>query len=154
MKFIKRFIFVLILLLIAFFVYRLINPSAAKALLYDVKSFSNDTLGTHFSLSGELLQSTWVILDSTGVLVQDTWMMQEITGDDELLLENMELPAENFDTEPSLTWTVVSTPTATTPSPTPTTTPTTQPTTTPKTTTTPKWLSSQDIRDLQTLFGN
>jgi len=66
----------------------------------------------------------------------------------------MELPAENFDTEPSLTWTVVSTPTATTPSPTPTTTPTTQPTTTPKTTTTPKWLSSQDIRDLQTLFGN
>jgi hypothetical protein len=42
MKFIKRLIFVFILLLLAFFVYRLVNPSAAKDLLQDMKSFSND----------------------------------------------------------------------------------------------------------------
>ena len=58
MRFIKRLIFVILLLLIAFFVYRLINPTAAKELLYDIKSFSNTTIGTHFSLSGEVLVET------------------------------------------------------------------------------------------------
>gem|GEM_PF-1736506 len=53
MKFIKRFIFVILLLLIAFFIYRLISPTAAKELLHDLKSFSNDKMGTHFTLSGE-----------------------------------------------------------------------------------------------------
>jgi hypothetical protein len=54
MRFVKRFIFVLILLLIAFFIYRLVNPTAAKELLFDLKTFSNDKIGTHFSLSGEI----------------------------------------------------------------------------------------------------
>jgi hypothetical protein len=51
MRFIKRFIFVILLLIIAFFIYRLISPKAAKELLFDLKSFSNDKIGTHFSLS-------------------------------------------------------------------------------------------------------
>lgn len=51
MRFIKRLFFVTILLVIAFFFYRLINPAGAKALLYDIKSFFNTTIGTHFSLT-------------------------------------------------------------------------------------------------------
>jgi hypothetical protein len=58
MRFIKRLIFIFILLLIAFFIYRLINPTAAKDLLYDLKSFSNTTIGTHFSLSGGTITAT------------------------------------------------------------------------------------------------
>jgi hypothetical protein len=58
MRFIKRLIFVVLLLVIAFFIYRLISPTAAKELLYDIKSFSNDKIGTHFSLSGEVLLET------------------------------------------------------------------------------------------------
>jgi len=52
MRFIKRLIFVVFLLVAAFFVYRVISPTAAKELLYDLKSFANDTIGTHFSLNG------------------------------------------------------------------------------------------------------
>jgi hypothetical protein len=48
MKFIKRLIFVIILLLLAFLVYRLINPSAAKELVQDMKTFSDDRFGTEF----------------------------------------------------------------------------------------------------------
>ncbi len=58
MKFIKRLIFVIILLLIAFFIYRLISPKAANELLRDLKSFSNTTIGTHFVLSGQTLVVT------------------------------------------------------------------------------------------------
>ena len=58
MRFIKRLIFVVLLLVIAFFVYRLVNPTAAKELLYDIKSLSNNTIGTHFALSGEVLVET------------------------------------------------------------------------------------------------
>jgi hypothetical protein len=54
MRFLKRFIFVVILLVLAFFIYRLISPKAANQLLLDIKTFSNDTVGTHFSLSGEV----------------------------------------------------------------------------------------------------
>lgn len=72
MKFIKRLLFILFLLIVAFFVYRLINPTAAKELLYDLKSFSNDTIGTHFSLSGEVLETTGVVLDLTGTIVEST----------------------------------------------------------------------------------
>lgn len=55
MRFIKRFIFVIILLLIAFFIYRLISPQGAKQLLYDLKLSSNSTIGTEFPLSGDVL---------------------------------------------------------------------------------------------------
>jgi hypothetical protein len=58
MRFIKRFIFVIVLLLIAFFLYRLISPKAANQLLFDLKNFSNTSIGTHFSLSGEIIQTT------------------------------------------------------------------------------------------------
>jgi len=58
MRFIKRLIFVIILLVIAFFIYRLINPKAANALLHDMKSFSNQRIGTHFSLSGTIITIT------------------------------------------------------------------------------------------------
>ncbi|MEI6672975.1 MAG: hypothetical protein WCL02_06720 [bacterium] len=58
MRFIKRFFFIIFLLLIAFFVYRLISPKAANALLFDLKTFSNDKIGTHFILSGEILVTT------------------------------------------------------------------------------------------------
>lgn len=51
MRFIKRFIFVLILLVIAFFIYRRISPKAANNLLDDLKTLSNNTIGTNFSLS-------------------------------------------------------------------------------------------------------
>ena len=72
MRFIKRLIFVIILLLIAFFIYRLISPTAAKELLYDLKTFSNTMIGTHFTLSGEVLATTGTVLDMTGALIEDT----------------------------------------------------------------------------------
>jgi hypothetical protein len=58
MRFVKRFIFVVILLVLAFFIYRLISPKAANQLLLDIKTFSNDTIGTRFSLSGEVIVAT------------------------------------------------------------------------------------------------
>jgi len=58
MRFIKRLIFIIVLLLVAFFVYRLINPTAAKALLYDLATFSNTRLHTHFTLNNIPLVAT------------------------------------------------------------------------------------------------
>jgi hypothetical protein len=104
MRFIKRLIFVLLLLVIAFFIYRLISPQSAQQLLYDLKLSSNSTLGTQFPLSGEVIVTSWVVLDLTGVLVEDTWALQEITGDEELLLSDFELLLED-----DRTWTVTTT---------------------------------------------
>ena len=109
MRFIKKLIFIIILLLLAFFVYRLINPLAANALLHDLKSFSNTNIGTHFSLTGEVIENTWINLDVTGTILESTWALQELTGDEELLLNDTQLSWENVD-ENIQTWTVVSTP--------------------------------------------
>ena len=145
MRFIKRLIFVIFLLVIAFLVYRLINPKAAKELLYDLKSFSNTTIGTHFS-TGTAIVVSWTELAVTGDVIQETWVLQETTGGDELLLNDTWVAQENFDAKASTTWTV---PSKTTP-PTPK---TTSPI--PKTTSSSsKWLSSQDIRDIKNLLQN
>lgn len=141
-------IFIIVLLLLAFFVYRLISPTAAKTLLYDLKSFSNTTIGTNFSLNSKSLETTWTVLDITGTIVEETWFFQEITGDEELLLNDMLLTEENFDIQTTTTWTT---------SPvTPPTTPVTPPTTPPKTTTTSSssyGLSSQDKLDAESMLG-
>lgn len=98
MKFVKRIIFIVILLLLSFFVYRLINPSAAKTLVQDVKTFSNDTLGTHFVVTTELeeivvetwtiLQESWIVLQETDLILEDTSILQEFDDEDALLLVN------------------------------------------------------------------
>lgn len=106
MKFIKRFLFITFLLVIAFFIYRVINPSWAKALLHDLKSFSNDKIGTHFSLTGTLIQNTWSVLQDTWVVAQDAGVLipvgeglQEFTGTDSwLLLDAVDPSQENFTT--------------------------------------------------------
>lgn len=111
MKFIKRLIFVILLLVIAFFVYRLINPIAANQLLYDVKSFSNNTIGTHFSLSWWVLIETWVVLDTTGIVLDTTWIIQDSSGDEELLLNDAELPQDTgIWLVDHITWTISQTP--------------------------------------------
>jgi len=111
MRFIKRLIFVILLLVIAFFVYRLINPTAANQLLSDIKSFSNDKIGTHFILTWEILVQSWVVLDTTGTVVDTTWFLQDSSGDEQLLLNDAEL---SQDTGSSLvehtTWTISQTP--------------------------------------------
>ncbi len=104
MRFVKRFIFVVILLVLAFFIYRLISPKAANQLLLDIKTFSNDTIGTRFSLSGEVIVATWQVLDASGTLPELTWSLVEITGDDELLLTDTELSQEPITTWYSDTW--------------------------------------------------
>ncbi len=127
----------------AFFVYRVISPTAAKELLYDLKSFANDTIGTHFSLNGWVEVITWTVLDETGIVLEETWALQETTGDEELLLDDAVVTQEDFATETTTT-------TTTTPNTTTTTT-----TTTPKTTaTSSNGLSTQDMRDLKTLLQN
>lgn len=115
MRFIKRFFFIILLLLIAFFIYRLISPKAANALLFDLKTFSNDKIGTHFILSGEVLVTTWtlvdtwVIIDTTGVVLNDTWIFQENTGDELLLndTENMQNTGTALVVD---TWTITQSP--------------------------------------------
>jgi len=111
MRFIKRLIFVVLLLVIAFFVYRLVNPTAAKELLYDIKSLSNNTIGTHFALSGEVLVETWVVLDMTGIILWDTWFLEEMSGDEQLLLNDAELPQDTgISLVEEVTWTISQTP--------------------------------------------
>lgn len=96
MKFIKRLLFIVLLLLLAFFIYRLINPSAAKTLVQDVKTFSNDRFWTHFVVSTEIekiIVETWTILEETGIILQETGafledivLLQEFDDEDALLL--------------------------------------------------------------------
>jgi hypothetical protein len=62
----------LILLLIAFFIYRVINPAGAKSLLYDLKSFSNDKIGTNFSLTSDVVELTGTVIEMTGDILEDT----------------------------------------------------------------------------------
>lgn len=98
MKFIKRLLFIVLLLLLAFFIYRLINPSAAKTLVQDVKTFSNDRFWTHFVVSTEIekiIVETWTILEETGIILQETGafledivLLQEFDDEDALLLVN------------------------------------------------------------------
>lgn len=94
MRLIKRFIFVLVLLVLVFFVYRLINPSWAQALLSDLKTTSNDLFWTHFVIE-EMINVTWSLapwsVDSiTGDITGETWSLQEMTWD-ELLLDDLSL---------------------------------------------------------------
>ncbi|MFA6256372.1 MAG: hypothetical protein WC606_04265 [Candidatus Absconditabacterales bacterium] len=147
MRFIKRLVFVIILLLIAFFIYRLINPTAAKQLLFDIKTFSNDKIGTHFSLSGEILIASGVVLDETGIVLEETGALQELTGDEELLLNAAEFSGESLDTTNS---------TAGTNSKTQTTSSTTSTQTQTQTTTSSssKKLSDQENRDMKNLLEN
>ena len=118
--------------------------------MYDLKSFSNDKIGTHFSLSGEVIAETWVVLDITGTVLDDTWILEEMSGDEELLLNDSALPEESF----SETWTVSVATAVVAPTPTPT--PTSAPVpTSPKkpTTTSSNWLSTQDKRDAESMLG-
>jgi hypothetical protein len=137
--------------------------------LLDIKTFSNDTVGTHFSLSGEVAVVTWLVLDSSATLPEITWSLVEITGDDELLLTDTELPQEPIstwysDTWYSDTWWIESTGIVSSPSPviippTPSPSPSTKPTTPTKTPTpsSSNGLSTQDKRDANLIlqgFGN
>ena len=82
--------------MLAFFIYRLINPSAAKTLVQDVKTFSNDRFWTHFVVSTEIekiIVETWTILEETGIILQETGafledivLLQEFDDEDALLL--------------------------------------------------------------------
>ncbi len=162
MRFIKRFIFMVILLVIAFFAYRLINPSWATSLLYDLKSFANSSLWTNFSLTEDAQVATGDILIDTGFVIDNSWALEEVS-DEELLLGDVDLVDTTIDTvsivdswtDVPVTWTIAS-PTPSTTTTTPKTTVTTPKTTvTPKTTTTSNnWLSSKDIRDMKNLLEN
>jgi len=147
MRFIKRLIFVIFLLVIAFLVYRVIKPTAAKQLLHDLESFSNTTIGTHFSLTGITIVTSWTVLAVTGEVIENTWTLS--SGDDTLLLNDASLSQENFDTWIQETWTTSSTTTITPP-----TTPTKTTTTKKTTTTSSNGLSTQDMRDLKNLLQN
>jgi hypothetical protein len=72
MRFIKRLVVVIVLLLLAFFLYRLISPSGAKALLYDLKFLANDKIGTHFSLETNEEILTGSVIDITGLVLDET----------------------------------------------------------------------------------
>jgi hypothetical protein len=144
---------------LAFFVYRLVNPSAAKDLLQDMKSFSNDKFWTDFVITTQLEEltiETWTVLEETGVLVTNDSELQELNDEDELLLSD-ELIEENFwanETTP-IEEEVPQTP-PTTPS-VPVATPPTTTTTTTTVTTKPSsndGISKQDLIDFKTLFGN
>jgi hypothetical protein len=132
--------------------------------LLDIKTFSNDTVGTHFSLSGEVAVVTWLVLDSSATLPEITWSLVEITGDEELLLTDTELSQEIISTWYSDTWWIESTGIVSSPSPviippTPSPSPSTKPTTPTKTPTpsSSNGLSTQDKRDANLIlqgFGN
>ena len=165
MRFIKRLLFVIFLLVMAFLVYRLVSPKAAKELLFDLKTFSNDKVWTHFSLSGQVIDSPSSAIETTGaVIAEDTWIFQEITGDEEeLLLNDSPLPQDTGTSTPCPAmptvktcptgqekyvsysspdcWTYYSCRTKTT-------------TTTTKTTTSSNGLSSKDKSDLNNLLKN
>jgi hypothetical protein len=149
MRFIKRFVVVLVLLVLAFFFYRLINPTGAKALLFDLKNFSNNSIGTNFSLTQdgeEVLLDTWTVLGETGVLIDNDSVLQEIDEADELLLGDISLDEETFtDTDPVLK------DSSSTPTPTTTTTP---PPSSSTTSSSKNGLSNQDLKDFKNLFGN
>lgn len=98
MRFIKRLIFIIILLLIAFFIYRLISPQSAKQFLYDLKLSSNTTIGTQFLLTGEILDSSGLSLDVAEVVVENTWILQDISDDEQLLLNDFEFLQEDIAT--------------------------------------------------------
>ena len=102
MRFIKRLIFVVFLLVVAFFVYRLVNPNAAKDLLNDLKSFSNTNIGTHFSLSDQTLVASGAVFTETGTAAGASGL-DEMTGDEALLLNDMDLPQESFEETTSAT---------------------------------------------------
>jgi hypothetical protein len=103
MRFLKRLLFILLLLLLSFFLYRLINPTWAKALLFDLKSFSNTRLGTHFVLTDEPLTTSWSSLTITWNALSNTWILQE-TSDDELLFDDIFPPEDDSSTKSQTTW--------------------------------------------------
>lgn len=158
MTFIKRFIFICVLLVLAFFVYRLISPTSAKSFVTEIQSFLNATIGTNFSLD----DASWSLeydtspLSLTGVLV-DTWLLLVDDWEDELLLDEVSLDetlaswtiddfllVEDKKTQPS------------TPQSSSQNTPTTKPTTKPTTNTSSSSSSSleKDIKEFKDLFQN
>ncbi len=193
MRFIKRLLFVILLLVIAFFVYRLINPTAANSLLHDIKSFSNDKIGTHFSLDTKTIAASWAVSSWTvspwstlsNSSVNITWNILNDSGD-ELLLTDINASATWISATWSLSKDTSSVTTSAILSPKDTTSCPAMPTVSlcpsdqekyvsysstdcgtyyacksktpaaPKTSASSshKWLSSQDIRDLKNLFWN
>lgn len=147
MRFIKKFIFILLLLLIAFFIYRLISPKAANQLLHDIKSFSNEKMGTHFSLTGaQNIVATWAVTDITwsidepAIIISSSWWLQEITGDEILLNDTQD--SQNTSISETTTWSDVPS-SVVSPTPPP-----------PKTTTTTTSQTiNQATRDIKALFG-
>jgi len=99
MTFIKRFIFVWILLVLAFFVYRLVSPTGAKSITNTIQSVLNATVWTNFSLDNandvDLTTST---IDLTGAVL-DTWDLKDLILEDEFLesvdISGALLPLEN-----------------------------------------------------------
>ncbi len=79
--------------------------------MHDLKTVSNDKIGTHFVLTGNVIVDTSLSLDTTGAVLENTWGLQEITGDDLLLLNDIELSQESFTTEIVETWISSATPT-------------------------------------------
>lgn len=144
MKFVKRFVFIVIIVIVAFFVYRLISPTAAKSLLSDIKSFFNTTFWTHFALQQVNVVITWSDSSVATGSVDITWELQEITGTDVLfgeddLITGQHIPTSSTWTVDVVTWTTsvssVSTSTSTTAS------------------SSSHGLSAQDYRDFKTLFA-
>jgi hypothetical protein len=115
--------------------------------LFDIKTFSNDKIWTHFSLSGEILIASWVVLDETGIVLEETWALQELTGDEELLLNAAEFSWESLDTTNSTAWTNSKTQTTSSTTSTQTQTQTT-------TSSSSKKLSDQENRDMKNLLEN
>lgn len=145
MKFVKRFVFIVIIVIVAFFVYRLISPTAAKSLLSDIKSFSNTTFWTHFALQQVNVVTTWSDSSVATGSVDITWELQEITGADVLFGEDDLITGQHIPTSPTwtvdvVTWTTsvssVSTSTSTTAS-----------------SSSSHGLSAQDYRDFKALFA-
>ncbi len=145
MKFVKRFVFIVIIVIVAFFVYRLISPTAAKSLLSDIKSFSNTTFWTHFALQQVNVVTTWSDNSIATGSVNITGELQEITGADALFVEDDIITGQQTPTTSTWivevdTWTTsvssVSTSTSTTAS-----------------SSSSHGLSAQDYRDFKTLFA-
>lgn len=141
MRFIKRFIFLLVILGWAFLVYRLISPNAAKSLMYDIQSL----FVTHKepSLSGTLPASWDMIVPITGDVTPISWDLQELSREDELIVSDILQAQDTGDA----TWTVSS------PSVTSSSTSSNTSSATSSSSSRNDWLSSQDYRDFKDLFG-
>lgn len=66
--------------------------------MYDLKLSSNTTIGTQFLLTGEILDSSGLSLDVAEVVVENTWILQDISDDEQLLLNDFEFLQEDIAT--------------------------------------------------------